>query len=53
MARHARMSAQGIIVLHFTPAQIRTERKDVASIIRKALAAGAGRSLPHIRAIPS
>jgi hypothetical protein len=52
MARHARMSAQGIIVLHFTPAQIRTERKDVARTIRKALAAGAGRSLPHIRAIP-
>jgi len=53
MARHARMSAQGIIVLHFTPAQIRTERKDVASTIRKALAAGAGRSLPHIRTVPS
>jgi hypothetical protein len=44
MARHARMSAQGIIILHFSPAQIRTERKDVASTIRKALAAGrAGR----------
>ena len=53
MARHARMSAQGIIVLHFTPAQIRAERGYVANVIRKALAAGAGRSLPHIRAIPA
>jgi hypothetical protein len=51
MARHARMSAQGIIVLHFSPVQIRTERSYVAGVIRKALAAGAGRSLPQIRAI--
>jgi hypothetical protein len=51
MARHARMSAQGIIVLHFPPRQIRYQRDQVANIIRRALASG--RELPHIRAIPS
>jgi hypothetical protein len=28
MARHARVSAQGIIVLHFAPKRIRTQRRD-------------------------
>lgn len=53
LARHARMSAHGIIVLHFTPAQIRTESHEVATAIRKALAAGRGRPLPPIRALPA
>jgi hypothetical protein len=52
IARHDRMSAQGIIVLHFTPAQIRRERRQVAGLIAAALAAAAGRPLPKIRAIP-
>jgi len=52
-ARHARMSAHGIIVLHFAPTRIRANRRDVADIIRKALAAGRGRSLPDIRALPA
>jgi hypothetical protein len=51
MARHARMSAHGIIVLHFAPRQIRHQRDQVADMIRRALAAG--RELPHIRAISS
>jgi hypothetical protein len=51
MARHARMSARGIIVLHFPPRQIRYQRDQVASMIRRALAAG--RELPHIRAVSS
>ena len=51
MARHARMSAHGIIVLHFPPKQIRYQRDHVANMIRRALAAG--RELPHIRAISS
>jgi hypothetical protein len=51
MARHARMSAHGIIVLHFPPRQIRYQRDKVASLIRRALASG--RELPHIRAISS
>jgi hypothetical protein len=52
-ARHARMSAHGIIVLHFAPTVIRARRGDVADIIRRALAAGRGRSLPEIRALPT
>jgi hypothetical protein len=38
LARHARMSAHGIIVLHFTPGQIRTRPHEVASAIGDALA---------------
>jgi hypothetical protein len=52
-ARHARMSAHGIIVLHFAPARIRAKRNEVADDIRKALAAGQGRSLPQIQALPA
>jgi len=50
-ARHARMSAHGIVVLHFPPRQIRYQRDQVANIIRQALASG--RELPHVRAISS
>ena len=39
MRRHARMTAQGILVLHFTPKQIRTERAQVVSSLRAALEA--------------
>ena len=53
LARHARMSAQGIIALHFTPGQIYTKRSEVAAAIRSAIAAGAGRPLPPIRALPA
>jgi len=49
MARHARMSAHGIVVLHFPPRQIRSQRRQVADTIRRALAAG--RKLPQIRTI--
>jgi hypothetical protein len=52
-ARHARMSAHGIIVLHFAPVRIRSDRREVADTIRKALAAGHGRSLPQIKALPA
>jgi hypothetical protein len=51
MARHARMSAHGIVVLHFAPRQIRSQRRAVADTIRRALAAG--RQLPQIRTIPA
>jgi hypothetical protein len=53
LARHARMSAQGILVLHFTPAQIRYKQGDVAAAIRRALAAGRNRRLPHITTLPA
>jgi hypothetical protein len=49
LARHARMSAYGIIVLHLTPQRIRSRRREVADEIRRALAAG--RRLPQIRTI--
>ena len=49
LARHARMSAHGIIVLHFTAQRIRSQRREVADEIRRALAVG--RQLPQIRTI--
>jgi hypothetical protein len=52
MARQARMSSYGIIVLHFTPWQIRTGPATVVRLIRDALAAAADRKLP-ITAVPA
>jgi hypothetical protein len=52
MARRARMSSYGIIVLHFTPRQIRTEPATVVRLIRDALAAAADRELAII-AVPA
>lgn len=49
LARHARMSAQGIIVLHLTSQRIRFKRREVAEEIRRALSVG--RQLPQIRTI--
>lgn len=43
MERHARMSACGIIVLHFAPSQIRGEPEKVAAAIRGALRFGYAR----------
>lgn len=40
--RHARMTACGLTVLHFTPRQIRTEPAKVATLIKSALAANSG-----------
>jgi hypothetical protein len=51
LARHARMSAQGIVVLHFTPSQIKRDGKTLASNLRSALAAG--RPIPQIRTLPA
>jgi hypothetical protein len=53
LARQARMAAAGIIVLHFPPSRIYTERKEVIAEIRGALAAGRGRSLPQVRTLPA
>jgi hypothetical protein len=53
LARHARMSAHGIIALHFTPGQISAKRNEVVTAIRSALAAGCSRPLPQIRALPA
>jgi len=51
LARHARMSAHGIIALHFTPRQISAERNEVITAIRSAITAGRSRPLPQIRAL--
>ena len=51
LARHARMSAHGIIALHFTPGQIAAKRGEVVSAIRSAIAAGRNRPLPQVRAL--
>jgi hypothetical protein len=53
LARHARMSGHGIIVLHFTPGQIRNRPHAVASAIGDALAARRGQTNPLIRALPA
>jgi hypothetical protein len=53
LARHARMSAHGIIVLHFTPGQIRTRPHEVASAIGDALAVRRGHPPSLIRVLPA
>jgi very-short-patch-repair endonuclease len=50
MERHARMTACGIMVLHFTPSQIRLEPAKVAATIRDALQVGYGRPRPPVEA---
>jgi very-short-patch-repair endonuclease len=52
MRRHARMSARGIIVLHFTPRQIRFEPVLVVETIKAALGATRGRPA-GIRTLPA
>jgi hypothetical protein len=50
MHRHARISSHGILVLHFTPRQIRTDPATVASIITSTLKAGHARPRPLVSA---
>ncbi len=52
MARHSRMSAQGIIVIHFTPSQLRSDSARIVAELRSAIAAGRNRPPLNIRAIP-
>ena len=53
MERHARMSSAGIIVLHFTPAQIRNQPRELAETIRRALSSGRARPRLLIEARPA
>jgi very-short-patch-repair endonuclease len=53
LARHAQMGSHGIIVLHFTPGQIRTHQHEVAAKIRAALAARRYCPVIPIRAVPA
>ena len=50
-ARHARMSAHGILVLHYTPRLIRSDGARVVAEIRKAVEAGRQRGPLPIRAV--
>jgi len=52
LRRHARMSAHGIIVLHFTPGQIRDEPARVVADIESALTAGRSRPALPVQALP-
>lgn len=52
LARHARMTAHGILVLHYPPKRIRMEPLIVAREIRSALESARG-PLPHIRTVPA
>jgi len=51
--RHARMSAYGIVVLHFSPNRIRTDPAGVVADIKAALMAGRARPPLAIRALPA
>jgi hypothetical protein len=53
LARHARMSACGIIVLHYPPSRIRTAGREVVAEIRAALEASRGRRLPQVQVQPA
>ncbi|HET7012318.1 MAG TPA: DUF559 domain-containing protein [Streptosporangiaceae bacterium] len=52
MVRHARMTALGILVLHFTPRQIREQPEQVLDTIRQALISRSGQPRPLIRTLP-
>ena len=53
MARHDRLVARGVLLLHFTPRQIRSAPEEVAAQIRAALAAGRDRARLMITTKPS
>ena len=53
MARHSRMSALGIVTRHYPPSRLGDEPAVIAAQIRSALAAGTGRTIPGIRAVPA
>jgi very-short-patch-repair endonuclease len=52
MRRHDRLVARGVLLLHFTPRQIRAEPRQVAAQIRAALIAGRARPPLPLRALP-
>jgi very-short-patch-repair endonuclease len=53
MVRHAGMTSHGILVLHFSPDQVRKQRTEVVTVIRSALHAAKDRPLLNITAIPA
>jgi hypothetical protein len=53
MRRHARMTALGLLVLHFSPRQIREEPDQVLATIAEALKSRSGRTVHPIRTLPA
>ena len=55
MRRHAELSARGLVVLHFSPKQLRQEPERVTATVRATLAAAAARSRPAegVRTLPA
>jgi hypothetical protein len=53
MRRHARMAAVGILVLHFSPRQIREEPAMVINVLRSALSTRRGQSPAGLRTLPA
>ena len=53
VARHEKMTAHGIFVLHFTPRRIRTKPREVINSLDKAIQGGQQRPALPIRAIAS
>ena len=53
LRRHARLTAEGILVLHFTPKQIRTEPAQVVSTLRATLDARGSAGPVRVRALPA
>jgi hypothetical protein len=51
--RHDRLGAAGVIVLHFSPRQIRREPAEVARMIKNALNSGHNRPRLPLRTVPS
>ena len=52
LARHTRMTAEGILVLHFPPGRLRTDKRKVIDEIRSAHARSRG-PLPNVRTLPT
>jgi hypothetical protein len=55
MRRHDELSARGLVVLHFSPRQLRQEPERVAATVRATLAAAAARTRPRavVRTLPA
>jgi len=53
MSRRSRMSSYGIVVLHFSPHQIRSDPRKVVSLIGAALESAAGRPPLGVTAVPA
>lgn len=53
LGRHARLGAHGLVVLHFTPTQIRKEPAKVVAAISRALSVARPISDPDFRVLPA